>query len=301
MNDATAKYYKRYRSLYERLTKKFRPKVEKALREQIKIFTDAWSEAQYITPAIIPPEIIEKSLKEVHITGGVNGAKLAKSSIKAQIKSTEVERWTWVINEYLRTNGLLNLSIEITNTLRKQIIKVLQKSVEEGWGIEETVRQLNTAKFPKWMATRIVRTELAKATNTGAYVGAMDAGIELEKMWISATDSRTRFIPRNKYDHLHMDGKIVGMDDGFVVPSLENVESLLYPGDPKGSAGNLINCRCTVAFVPVRDGEGKPIAMKPKNTNPFWVLLQQASMLGTSIFNALSNIFKEYEQEIEIK
>lgn len=301
MNEATEKYYKRYRSMYERLTRKFRPKVEKALREQIKVFTDAWSEAQYVTPAVIPPQIIEKSLKEIHITGGVNGAKMAQSSIKTQVKSVETDRWVWVINEYLRTNGLSNLSIEITNTLRKKIITVLQKSVEEGWGVEKTVKYLNEASFPKWMATRIVRTELAKATNTGAYVGAMDAGIEVEKMWISATDSRTRYIPRNKYDHLHMDGKIVGMNDGFVVPSLENVETLLYPGDPKGSAGNIINCRCCVAFVPVRDGEGKPIAMQPKTTNPIWVLLQQALALGSSILNAISNIFKEYDHEIEIK
>lgn len=301
MNDATEKYYTRYRSIYERLTRKFRPKVEKALREQIKIFTEAWSEAQFITPAIIPPEIIEKSLLEIHITGGVNGAKLAQSSIKAQVKSTQVERWTYVINEYLRKNGLQNLSLEITNTLRKKIIKVLQQSTEEGWGVEKTVKYLNTAAFPKWMATRIVRTELSKATNTGAYVGALDANIVLEKMWISATDNRTRRIPRDKYDHLHMDGKVVGMDDGFIVPSLENVESLLYPGDPKASAGNVINCRCTVAFVPVRDGEGKPVAAQPNSANPFWVLLQQAAALGTQILNAISGIFKEQQTEIEVK
>jgi hypothetical protein len=32
-------------------------------------------------------------------------------------------------------------------------------------------------------------------------------------------------------------------------------ESLLYPGDPGGDGGNVINCRCTVAFLTPQDME----------------------------------------------
>jgi hypothetical protein len=33
-------------------------------------------------------------------------------------------------------------------------------------------------------------------------------------------------------------------------------ENILYPGDGKASAGNVINCRCTIAFVGKRDADG---------------------------------------------
>jgi hypothetical protein len=30
----------------------------------------------------------------------------------------------------------------------------------------------------------------------------------------------------------------------------------MFPGDPKGSAGNVVNCRCSVAQVVRRDKDG---------------------------------------------
>ena len=45
-------------------------------------------------------------------------------------------------------------------------------------------------------------------------------------------------------DHAEADGQEVGMDEAFDVGG----EQLMYPGDPAGSAGNTINCRCTVIY-----------------------------------------------------
>mgnify|MGYP001804312122 CR=1 FL=1 len=50
-----------------------------------------------------------------------------------------------------------------------------------------------------------------------------------------------------------MDGVRVGKDEDFDVQG----EKLAYPGDPKGSAANVINCRCTVAVVPRRNSNGE--------------------------------------------
>jgi len=288
---STQSDYEAYKRLYDRLIKLFRPRVEKALRAQVKVFTDAYKVSQHVTPAVIPSQIIEKSLKELHVTAGLNGAKLTAREIKKQLKGANDDRWTYVITEYLKRFGLDQLAIEITNTLREQIRRYLIKANEQGWGIEKTVNALDRASFPKWMATRIVRTETNKAANTGAMVAAVDSGIDMNKKWVSTQDNRTRRIPRDQYDHLDMNGRIVGMDERFVVPSTKSVDAMLYPGDPDASAGNVCNCRCRVVFVPVRNEEGVPIA-KPytPSTNVFQQLLDQAEAFG--FHGTMSSVFK---------
>jgi uncharacterized protein with gpF-like domain len=46
-------------------------------------------------------------------------------------------------------------------------------------------------------------------------------------------------------DHLAADGQVQDIDEPFDVGG----EQLMYPGDPAGSPGNTINCRCTVLPV----------------------------------------------------
>lgn len=279
--------YERYRKMYDRLLKMFRPRVERALREQVKIFTEVYSVNQYVTPDIIPSDIITKSLKQLHITAGVNGAKLADKSIQRDIKKADAsqeETWIWVINEYLKQNGLTNLSIEITNTLKEQIMKVLIQGNTEGWGVDKIVSKLNDSTFPRWMAIRIVRTEMNKAANTGAMVAAASSNVEIEKKWNSAQDNRTRRIPRNQYDHLFMNGVKVGYDERFIVPSTKTVDAMLYPGDPSASAGNLCNCRCMVSFQAKRDANDDLIPLKQPKNNPFSDLLKQASAAGITSY-----------------
>ena len=289
---STQSDYEAYKRLYERLIKLFRPRVERALRAQVKVFTDAYSESQHYTPAIIPPQIIEKSLKELHITAGLNGAKLTVKELKRAMKgqTDDEARWTFVINAYLEKYGLTQLSVEITNTLREQIKRQLIKANEQGWGIEKTVNSLNRAAFPRWMATRIVRTETNKAANTGAMVAATDTGIPMDKKWVSTQDNRTRRIPRDQYDHLDMNGRMVGMTERFVVPSTKSVDAMLYPGDPDASVGNIVNCRCRVVFVPHRDREREPVIGHPNpEKNVFQQLLDQAEAMG--LHGTMSSVF----------
>jgi uncharacterized protein with gpF-like domain len=57
----------------------------------------------------------------------------------------------------------------------------------------------------------------------------------MERRWMAALDDRTRDA------HGSADGQIVKVDKPFNVGG----EELMYPGDPAGSAENVINCRCT--------------------------------------------------------
>ena len=75
------------------------------------------------------------------------------------------------------------------------------------------------------------------------------SGFAMQKEWISALDSRTRD------DHAGSNGQRRPENTAFNVGG----EKLMYPGDPAGSAGNVINCRCTVAMIPARDNAGNLI------------------------------------------
>jgi hypothetical protein len=98
-------------------------------------------------------------------------------------------------------------------------------------------------------------------------LGAADMGVAVEKQWVSATDIRTRRIPRNQYDHLHMNGKRVPFDAGFVVPSTRTIDLMMYPGDPSAPASEVVNCRCVMATEATLDSDGLPI-LKPR-TAPY--------------------------------
>jgi uncharacterized protein with gpF-like domain len=58
---------------------------------------------------------------------------------------------------------------------------------------------------------------------------------QVTKEWVSRGDSRVRDA------HRAADGQVVPMNMPFIVKG----ESLQYPGDPAGSASNIVNCRCS--------------------------------------------------------
>jgi len=60
---------------------------------------------------------------------------------------------------------------------------------------------------------------------------------------VSSQGERTRTIADGaQFDHLAADGQRVGMNEPFVIEGVNGDEELRYPGDPMGSAGNVINC-----------------------------------------------------------
>lgn len=59
---------------------------------------------------------------------------------------------------------------------------------------------------------------------------------QVKRIWDATGDRRTRF------DHAVADGESVGLEERFTVGG----RAMLYPGDPAGGPGNVINCRCHV-------------------------------------------------------
>lgn len=130
---------------------------------------------------------------------------------------------------------------QINRTTEEQIRSVIRTGLEEGLSVDAIARRLRELAAPL-SALRshvIARTETHQAANFGAQQAAELTELEMRREWVATMDSRTRS------PHASADGQTVGMNQPFRV----NGESLMYPGDPAGSAGNTIMCRCSVAFI----------------------------------------------------
>ena len=125
----------------------------------------------------------------------------------------------------------------INRTTQDIIANQLSEGLESGEGLGElTSRIKQTLGSNRQRALRIARTQTAGAVGTGRHEGMRHAGTEL-KSWITSGDSQVR--------DAHTQAGIryaagIPLDVPFDVAG----EMLMYPGDPAGSAANIINCRC---------------------------------------------------------
>lgn len=83
------------------------------------------------------------------------------------------------------------------------------------------------------------RAETVASTETAAAYGysrqdAMQAAGVTHKKWVGSG------LPTMRDTHREASGQIVAIDEPFMVAA----EPLMHPGDPAGSAGNVINCHC---------------------------------------------------------
>jgi uncharacterized protein with gpF-like domain len=88
-------------------------------------------------------------------------------------------------------------------------------------------------------AMTIARTETHSAAQIGQHESVASTGIDFKREWIATSDESTR------EDHSSASGQKTSMDEPFQVGG----ESLMYPGDPSGSAEQIINCRCQVGYI----------------------------------------------------
>ncbi len=148
----------------------------------------------------------------------------------------------------------LNASVNRMTNIPDEVYREISASLAEGTAAGETVPELATrvegiltvAGNETWTNRGVVvaRTEVTGAQNAGTLGAAGDRqareGIPLVKTWVATT--RAPSSARTRPAHLKADGQSVPIVEPFDVGG----EALQYPGDPRGSAGNVIQCRCTL-------------------------------------------------------
>lgn len=135
------------------------------------------------------------------------------------------------------------LAGQVTDTTYQAIRDVLAEGVESGQTLDEIADGIRHV-FDVASSSRaevIARTEVISAYNGASQLGATILGPDVvaAQEWIATRDGRTR------PGHAAADGQTVPIGAPFDVDG----ETLLYPGDPGGSAENTIQCRCTVGFL----------------------------------------------------
>lgn len=230
----------------------FTPKFAKAIQEQINQYKESG------TVMAVTSTPIYKVLTEVYYEIPQIWAARSTVSIR-NLKARAPIGFNQRIIELMKSYygiDLLNDAEGITDTFREIIQNVLSDAAQNGWGFDEVVKRITFLNRNR--ARTIARTETVGAANAASNIAAKESGLVMDKIWISARDLRVRREPRDKFDHLHANGQTVGMNEKFIVSG----EYLDFPGDRKGvSEGNFINCRCTHAFIPKRDANGRLIRL----------------------------------------
>ena len=148
------------------------------------------------------------------------------------------------MGRYIRMNAARKV-VDIDDTTKARIAILIQHGVDEGLTGAEVAASIRQAGLidSAYRSAVIARTESHSAANAGSLESAIDSDVVKEKEWIFTEDERTRDGVDSEFDHTNVAN--VPVDEPFEVSG----EELMYPGDPSGSAGNIINCRCCVGYV----------------------------------------------------
>lgn len=254
----------RLRNRYE---KAFYDPVKKALKAQLSSFTsDLVRYGADVAKRMMNSELWNKQMAPVitqlHIQGGLAKANQILGELrrlpKVQKKRTSFgynQEWTAQIIQYFSDHLFDKVVLPISDTTKEYIEKIIKKGIDEGWSIEQIVKEIEREDYLDGRVRRIIRTESNRAINYGNELAADKFEYQVQKRWIAVHDDRTRRA------HLAADGQTVNQDGSFDVGG----EQLEFPGDPNGSGANTINCRCFSEVIAQRDTNGRLI---PKEAQP---------------------------------
>jgi|GEM_PF-5489294 len=129
-------------------------------------------------------------------------------------------------------------------TLARRLVNLKAEGVPYVEASRQVARQYGTEFY---RAERLVRSSYNSASNNAHSAALEEAGFK-RKQWLTSRDARVRRPQgQSPFDHVAAEGQKVPIDKPFIVSG----EPLMYPGDRSrgASAGNIVNCRCTVIGV----------------------------------------------------
>lgn len=263
----SAKHIRRMKLFERQFLKQIFTALEQQIKPVVKLMRSQGIEAAAnsldtiaINAKLAPP------IRDIYATVGLYFANKTIHDINQSAK--EVKAGFGFNEEFLReilfyfNQFLLNkVILPISETTKNQILQVISEGIANGWGAEKIADALQSPELLLWRARMIVRTESNKAMNYGQRLGEAKSIWETEKVWIAANDHRTR------HSHHKVDDVMIDFKDRFLVPIYKGilqvgVDFMAGPGDPQASAGNIINCRCTLGFKAKRDENGRLIRKK---------------------------------------
>lgn len=158
------------------------------------------------------------------------------------------------INKYIKdmSNIKSDFILDTTNKdINNELLIAIVGAIEEGTQIidkeiaKQTKKELNEKAIGRSNIIAISETENAAESSkeieatiliaAGITLDGVNLRENLRDVWMTILDERTRI------DHAIADGQQKFPEESFFVGG----ELLRFPGDPQGSPGNIINCRCS--------------------------------------------------------
>ena len=139
------------------------------------------------------------------------------------------------------------LVVGLNAVTRRLLKKIIADGTRDGLTYQTIAKNIRAKRkqFNKVRARRIARTEVHTAANMATDTAVAATRVEFEKEWNTSLDGREREA------HRKADGQRKPRKEPFTVGG----EKLKFPGDPKGSPWNIINCRCSSLYHSVRKFE----------------------------------------------
>lgn len=196
----------------------------------------------------LPEEIWDKTLEDKLLTESLNKLladdfKFGAAQVAEELSLVDLALKPEATLDFLasRKNELSNVNDTTFDGIKSQLAEGLDKGESFEQLAERVKSVFNDATHRR--AETIAQTEVGIATNSGRFAGMKAAGVEY-KMWLDSNLEGTRPAHQQAGTEYDRAGAIP-----FLNAFLVGGEDMDHPGDPKGSPGNVINCRCTILAV----------------------------------------------------
>ena len=183
-----------------------------------------------------------------------------KDALGYATKDMENDFW-YEVNAWKQEFGAAKVT-GMTQTSKNLLSSTIEAGMKAGKSNAEIAKTLteNSSGINRMRAMRIARTETHSAANMATQAAVKATKLDHERTWVSAMDDRVRGSKlKDRFNHLKVNGQKRGMEEPFDVSG----EKLMFPGDPKGSAGNIIHCRCVVVYETKRMVKPVPKPIPP--------------------------------------
>lgn len=261
-----------------------------------------------IYPINYPSTDVEKLVEDLYFDAGyLFSDQFVKDFAQGKFKSDLSEgipkvQWkTEAIGKYFRSNLGQIKTIKITSedSAKRLLDSVVQEAIQDGKGIRAVTDALKNDKFlrnlkrtSRFQAERIARTETLSAASYGEYLGSQELfqkyGVTMGKYWIAKKDARTR----NSHNEMKR-SETIGAEEDFEVGG----SKMQFPGDRRGGASQVINCRCALGWRRIE--EETPAPPPPQANIPTPIIPEDVKPTGFGISkevtNSLDKVFKWYK------
>jgi hypothetical protein len=270
-----------------------------------------------IYPINYPSTDVEKLVEDLYFDAGyLFSDQFVKDFAQGKFKSDLSEgiprvQWkTEAIGKYFRSNigqiKTINLTAEGGRRgarvgAQRLLDSVVQEAIQEGKGIRAVTDALKNDKFlrnlkrtSRFQAERIARTETLSAASYGEYLGSQELfqkyGVTMGKYWIAKKDSRTR----NSHNEMKR-SETIGAEEDFEVGG----SKMQFPGDRRGGASQVINCRCALGWRRIE--EETPAPPPPQANIPTPIIPEDVKPTGFGVakivVDALAKTEKYYRSK----